>query len=144
MTFKYVHILCISGIYLCISRLYLFICLYSALLGGLRPPGLNKIYTFINDMNKYEQTCLCSYQLLFLQFMLSDGSAKMHLAFICRRYLCISVNICLYLGISVFIISAYVCIDSSHPKSGSVWPASVPVWIGGPPLRSALPITGSS
>ena len=108
MTFKYVHIWCISGIYLCISRLYLFICLYSALLGGLRPPDLNKIYTDINDMNRYEQICLCSYQLIFLQFMQADGSAKMHLAFICRRYLCTSVNICLYLGISVFIISAYI------------------------------------
>ena len=108
MTCKYVHIWCISGIYPCISRLYLFICLYSALLGGLRPPDLNKICTDINDMNRYEQICVCSYQLIFLQFMLSDGSAKMHLAFICRRYLCTSVNICLYLGISVFIISAYI------------------------------------
>ena len=69
----------ISRLYSSISRSYLFIsCLndvyrfkYPLLRGKkfLYEQNINKICTDINDINRYEQICVCPYQLIFLQFI---------------------------------------------------------------------------
>ena len=96
----------ISRSYLWISRLYLFIsCLndvymfkYPLLRGKkfLYKQNINKICTDVNDMNRYEQICVCPYMLIFLQFIWSDMDYAVHIC----AYLCISVHICAYLCIS--------------------------------------------
>jgi hypothetical protein len=67
-----VYISLISRLYTFKSCLNLFICLYSARLGVnffLYKQNINKICTDVNDMNRYEQICVCPYMLIFLQFI---------------------------------------------------------------------------
>jgi hypothetical protein len=72
ITSIYVHILCISGAYPFKSRGYHVYMVKYQLLRGLGPQNLNRICTDINDMNRYEQICVCLYLLIFLQFIWSD------------------------------------------------------------------------
>ena len=75
------------------------------LLGGkffLYEHHIDKIYTDMNDIDRYKQICVCLYLLIFLQFIWSDRGP----------YLCISVHICSYLCIYCYICS-YMCILDS-------------------------------
>ena len=67
----------------------------------------------MNDMNRYEQICVCPYQLIFLHFIWSDFMRYGFFAINICACLCICVHICAYLCIIYVHFCAYLCISDS-------------------------------
>jgi len=110
---------------------------------------MNTICTDINDMNRYEQICVCPYQLIFLQFIWSDMDqyARIETAQVFARVCCFfTANCCTYsyneacrckqcilrfkcrqyLCISVY-MCPYLCISVDLPNNGMVSVCSLKV-----------------